>query len=111
MENGETTEQAAMRETWEEACARIEIISLYSIFSIPHISQVYMLYRGRLVGGDYRPGCESLECRLFDAESLPWDRLAFAVVEETLKRYFDDQRKQAGFPLHRGDILKQLQRG
>jgi ADP-ribose pyrophosphatase YjhB (NUDIX family) len=53
MENGETTEQAAMRETWEEAGARIEILGLYSIFSIPHISQVYMLFRGELVDGVY----------------------------------------------------------
>ena len=51
MENGETTEQAAMRETLEEAGAQISITSLYSIFSIPHISQVYMLFRGDLVEG------------------------------------------------------------
>lgn len=111
MENGETTEQAAVRETWEEACARIEIINLYSIFSIPHISQVYMLYRSSLIDGDYNPGSESLECRLFDANSLPWDHLAFPVVKETLKRYFDDQRKQTSFPLQRGEILKHLQHG
>ncbi len=109
MENGETTEQAAMRETWEEAGARIEIVSLYSIFSIPHINQVYMLFRGHLVGGIYHPGDESLECGLFDAHSLPWDRLAFPVVNETLKRYFGDKEKHNGFPLHRGEITKHSQ--
>src|SRR5210317_1863285 len=36
MENGESTEQAAIRETWEEAGAHVKITSLYSIFSIPH---------------------------------------------------------------------------
>jgi ADP-ribose pyrophosphatase YjhB (NUDIX family) len=106
MENGETTEQAAMRETWEEAGARIEIINLYSIFSIPHINQVYMLFRGHLVDGIYRPGEESLECQLFDARTLPWDRLAFPVVKETLKRYFDDKGENNGFPLQRGEIIK-----
>ncbi|MCG6865847.1 MAG: NUDIX hydrolase [Thiogranum sp.] len=106
MENGETTEQAAMRETWEEAGARIEILGLYSIFSIPHISQVYMLFRGELVEGVYEAGDESLECRLFDARTLPWDRLAFPVVQETLTRYFEAKDKGNGFPLQRGEIIK-----
>lgn len=106
MENGETTEQAALRETWEEAGARIDIHSLYSLFSIPHISQVYMLFRGELVDGVFQPGQESLECRLFDADTLPWERLAFPVVEETLRRYFRDRDGGNGFPLQRGEIIK-----
>ena len=106
MENGETTEQAAMRETLEEAGAQISITSLYSIFSIPHISQVYMLFRGDLVEGFYEAGYESLECALFDAHDLPWERLAFPVVKETLQRYFADQAKGTGFPLQRGEIIK-----
>lgn len=106
MENGETTEQAALRETWEEAGARIEIYGLYGLFSIPHISQVYMLFRGELVDGVYAPGPESLECRLFNAHTLPWDRLAFPVVTETLRRYFIDKETGTGFPLQRGEIIK-----
>ncbi|TAN56951.1 MAG: NUDIX domain-containing protein, partial [Magnetospirillum sp.] len=45
MELGETTEQGALREVWEEACARAEITGLLSVFSIPEISQVHMIYR------------------------------------------------------------------
>ena len=48
MENGESTEQAAARETMEEACARVENLTLYGVFSIPHISQVYMMFRATL---------------------------------------------------------------
>lgn len=110
MENGETTEQAAMRETLEEAGARIEITSLYSIFSIPHISQVYMLFRGSLVNGAYEAGHETLECGLFDAHTLPWDQLAFPVVSETLQRYFADKATHSGFPLQRGEILRHPRR-
>jgi 8-oxo-dGTP pyrophosphatase MutT (NUDIX family) len=110
MENGESTEQAAMRETWEEAGARVDIVSLYSLFSIPHISQVYMLYRGVLCEGRYEPGAESLECELFDAQTLPWNRLAFQVVKETLKRYFQDKQNGSDFPLQRGEIIKPTRR-
>lgn len=110
MENGETTEQAAMRETWEEAGARIEIESLYSIFSIPHISQVYMLFRGELCNGEYAPGHESLECQLFEEQSMPWEQLAFPVVKETLQRYFADKNRNNGFPLQRGEIIKHPRR-
>ena len=106
MENGETTEQAAMRETWEEARARVEITSLYSVFSIPHISQVYMLFRGELINGTYEPGPESLECALFDEQDIPWEKLAFPVVKETLRHYYRDKNAGNGFPLQRGEIIK-----
>ena len=38
--NGESTEQAAARETMEEACAEVKDLTLYGVFGIPHISQV-----------------------------------------------------------------------
>ena len=110
MENGETTEQAAMRETFEEAGAQIEITDLYALFSIPHISQVYMLYHGILVNGEYEPGSESLECRLFDEQDIPWDKLAFPVVRETLQRYFEDRKNGNKLPLQRGEIIKHPRR-
>ncbi len=104
MENGESTEQAAIRETMEEAGAVVDIESLYSLFSIPDISQVYMLFRGKLVDGRFAAGSESLECRLFTEQEIPWDELAFPVVKETLQRYFRDRAGNNGFPLHIGDI-------
>lgn len=110
MENGESTEQAALRETQEEAGAVVEIADLYGLFSIPHISQVYMLYRGLLVNGEYEPGVESLECQLFDEQDTPWDKLAFPVVKETLERYFSDLKLGNGFPLQRGEIIKHPRR-
>jgi 8-oxo-dGTP pyrophosphatase MutT (NUDIX family) len=42
---GETTEQAALREVWEESGVRAEIVSPYSIFSVPKISEVYIIFR------------------------------------------------------------------
>ncbi|HHJ15952.1 MAG TPA: NUDIX domain-containing protein [Gammaproteobacteria bacterium] len=104
MENGETTEQAALRETLEEAGAQVEIAGLFGIFSIPHISQVYLLYRGELCNGAYEPGPESLECRLFEEHEVPWEKLAFPVMHEVLQRYY--KVRAQGFPLQHGAIFK-----
>ena len=106
MENNETTRQAAARETLEEASARVEVGDLYSLFSLPHISQVYLIFRGRLLDLDFTPGAESLEVSLCREQDIPWDLLAFKVMHETLLHYFDDQRN-SGFRLHIGEIIRQ----
>ena len=66
MENGETVEQAAARETWEEACASVEISGLYAVFNIPHVNQVYMIFRAALKDETFAPGIERLETGLFE---------------------------------------------
>ncbi len=91
MENGETIEQAAARETLEEACAQVEISGLYAVFNIPHVSQVYMIFRARLCDGAFAPGIESLETALFDENQIPWSEMAFPVVVQSLRRYFSDR--------------------
>lgn len=103
MENGETTAEGAMREALEEAGARVEIHSLYSLYNLPHINQVYLLFRARLLDLDLRPGIESLEVQLFTESGIPWDRLAFRTIRETLRHYYDD-RRQGSFPLRVGNI-------
>lgn len=71
MENEETTAQAAARETLEEACARIEVGELYTLIDVPHISQVHIIYRARLLDLDFRPGEESLEVALLREDEIP----------------------------------------
>jgi 8-oxo-dGTP pyrophosphatase MutT (NUDIX family) len=46
MENGETTAQAAMRETDEEAGANIIIDAPFALISIAHINQVHLFIAG-----------------------------------------------------------------
>lgn len=104
LENGETTAQGALRETREEANADADIVELYTLFSLPHISQVYMFYRARLNNLDFSPGVESHETRLFTQDEIPWDQLAFPVVTETLKYYFDD-RQRDDYPIRSQDII------
>jgi ADP-ribose pyrophosphatase YjhB (NUDIX family) len=103
MENGETTLQGAARETLEEANARVEVGALFAIFNIPHISQVYMLFRARLLDADFSAGAETLEARLFAEGDIPWDDIAFATVRQTLNHYFND-RKRGEFHFHIGTI-------
>ena len=90
MENGETSMQGAARETWEEARARVSNIDLYRVFDVPYISQIYMFYRCDLDKGEHGAGPESLDTALYDEHDLPWDKIAFPVVTETLREYFAD---------------------
>jgi len=103
MENGETTDQGALRETQEEANARVEIGPLYALYNIPHISQVYILYRAQLLDLGFHAGAETLEVRLFDENEIPWDQIAFATIRNTLKRYYSD-RSNGEFKFHTGTI-------
>ncbi|MCU7806270.1 MAG: NUDIX hydrolase [Candidatus Thiodiazotropha sp. (ex Semelilucina semeliformis)] len=103
MENGETSQQGAARETLEEACARVDVEGLYTLFNLPHINQIYLLFRSRLLDLDFGAGTESLDVGLFEEHEIPWDEIAFPVVRETLRLYFKD-REQADFPLRGGTI-------
>ena len=103
MENGETTAEGAARETREETRANVEIDSLYALFNIPHINQVYLMFRARMDDLDFGPTDESLEVDLFYEDEIPWQDLAFPVVRETLSRYFED-RARGVFELQVGDI-------
>lgn len=105
MEKGETTLQAAMRETLEEAGAKVEIDGLCTLFNLPHIDQVYLLYRARLLDLHYAPGHETLETQLFSEAEIPWDQIAFRVIHETLRLYFED-RIAGRYRTHTGDIIR-----
>ena len=78
--------------------------SLYTLFNLPHISQVYMFYRAVLTDLDFTPGIESTDVRLFSESEIPWDELAFPVIRNTLLHYFKD-RKIGVYPIHIEDIL------
>ena len=104
MENLETTQEGAARETWEEANARIRVGAAYCIFNIPQISQVYVMYRGEIIDGEFGVGEESIEAGLFSEEAIPWDDLAFASIKRTLRYFFAD-RKLGHFPVRVEDLV------
>jgi ADP-ribose pyrophosphatase YjhB (NUDIX family) len=98
LENGETIVAGALRETVEEANARVEPGELYTIISLPQINQVYMMFRTRLLDLDFGPGSESLDVKLYEEADIPWESLAFRTITRTLRNYFLD-RKLGSFPL------------
>ena len=103
MENDESASEGAAREAMEEANARVEIEDLYTVYSIPHISQVYMMFRAKLLDPDVSPGVESLEVKLVTEAEIPWDDLAFAMVRRTLVHFLEDRRTGIFVPRF-GDI-------
>lgn len=103
LENGETLEEGARRETREEALAEVDIHDLYTVFNLPHIHQVYMFFRGTLVEGKFGVGEESSDAALFTADEIPWDELAFPTIHKTLK-YFLGDRESGEYPIRMRDI-------
>ncbi len=84
MELHETVEEAALREAWEEARARLRITALLAVYSIPRISQVQVMHLAELAEPGFAAGPESLEVRAFGWDGIPWDELAFPSVHWAL---------------------------
>ncbi|HUG23541.1 NUDIX hydrolase [Piscinibacter sp.] len=103
MELGETTAEGAVRETEEEAGARIDLLGLYTVLNVVRVGQVHLFYRAQLRDTDFAPGPETIEAQLFREDEVPWDQLAFRTVRETLLRFFED-RRTGHFGTHCADI-------
>jgi ADP-ribose pyrophosphatase YjhB (NUDIX family) len=107
LENAETLVAGAMRETLEEANARVDGTELYTVISLPYISQVYMMFRARLTDLDFGPGPESIEVRLMREEEIPWEDIAFRTITRTLRNFFLD-RKLGAFPLRLSSLERRV---
>ena len=103
LELGESAAEGALRETVEEAGARIELQGLYTMLNVVRVGQVHLFYRARMLDTTLDPGPETIEARLFDEAELPWNELAFGTVRRTLEHYFAD-RRAGGFGFHEGSI-------
>jgi len=91
MENHETLEEGALRETHEEANAQPTLQAIQWNVSIPHISQIYILFLATLDNRDFSPGIETLATQLFTENTTPWNQIAFPVITYILKTYFAER--------------------
>lgn len=110
MENGETLQQAAARESHEEALARVEIGSLLAVVHVLHARQVHVFFRAALLSPEYGAGAESLEVALVAPAEIPWGELAFPSTEYALRRYLED-RGSGREPHHFTTIDRRLTAG
>ena len=104
MELNETVAEGAARETVEEAGAAFEMEALFTVLNVARVGQVHLFYTARLLHGEFDPGYETMEARLFEESEIPWDEIAFRTVKETLLRYFDD-RRAGKLAVHTIDIV------
>lgn len=87
LELGESVEDGARREAWEEARARISIDATLAVYSVPRISQVQIMFRARLDAPEFAAGPESLEVDLFPWADIPWADIAFPTVGWALRQW------------------------
>lgn len=101
LEMGESCMQGAARETMEEARADVDIGPLFSFINVIYIGQIHLFYRAQMRSPHFATTLESTEVMLVEEKDIPWDDLAFATVRYTLRRYFEDRKKESyGFHTH-----------
>jgi ADP-ribose pyrophosphatase YjhB (NUDIX family) len=111
MENNETTAEAAIRETEEEAGANIELGNLFTLLNVAHVHQVHLFYLAKLRDLNFEAGIESLDVRLFSEHDIDWDELAFPTIRKTLELFFADRlkvREGAQYGFHSLDIVRPM---
>ena len=79
--------KAAIREAREECGLDIELQGLVDIYSYAGRTPIIIVYAATIAGGTLCADDECLEARVFAAEEIPWDDLAFTSTCEALKDY------------------------
>ncbi|MFO1401576.1 MAG: NUDIX hydrolase [Steroidobacteraceae bacterium] len=110
LENGESLQSGAARESLEEACTRVAIGSLLAVVNVLYAHQVHVMFRARMLTAEYGTSEESLEVDLFDEPAIPWDEIAFPSVRFALQRYLAD-RSRGAEDLHFQDIEQARPKG
>jgi ADP-ribose pyrophosphatase YjhB (NUDIX family) len=93
MENGETVQQGAAREMYEETGATGEVLHLHSLYNVVPVNQVHLHFYTQLTTPHYQLTPESTEIVFFTESEIPWDDIAFASTAFGLKCFWVDVRQ------------------
>ena len=96
VDRGEQILDAALREAREESGLDIRIDRLVNIYSYPGTAPIIIVYAATMVGGELCTDDECLEARLFSADEIPWDALAFRSTTDALREYYAHIRSSRG---------------
>jgi ADP-ribose pyrophosphatase YjhB (NUDIX family) len=113
MEEQETLEQGAVRETLEEAGITVECGTLLTSVSVPFISQVHIFFLAQMSSPEHASQTtESLEVKLFEFDQIPWDKIAFPTVKKTIKHFLNDlesgEIKTRIFDIHPSERIRAI---
>jgi len=89
VDRGEEVTRAAIREAREESGLDVRLDRLVNVYSYPDAAVIIVVYAATATGGELCADEECLEARLFAADDLPWDQLAFRSTREALRDYLD----------------------
>lgn len=111
MEEGETLEEGAVRETFEEAGIDVQCGKLLTSISVPFISQVHIFFFAQMKNDEHASSTtESLDVQLFEIDEIPWNEIAFPTVKQTLQHYISDRSlgefKTRVFDIHPSQKIK-----
>lgn len=102
VESGESLEEAAVRELREEVGLTLQTsrMTLYSVASLPHMQQVYVIYRCKLTAEPTLiAGHESLDARLFSEAEMPVHEIAFNDTSVDFLKEFFRRLRNDRFPV------------
>ena len=88
VDRGEEVRTAAVREALEETGLEVRIDRLINIYSYTGRTPVIIVYAATMIGGCLGCDDEGLEARFFDADTIPWNELAFRSTHEALREFF-----------------------
>lgn len=98
LEMGESVEEGAEREAFEEVGLRVRAGPLLGVYTRVDQGVVVLVFRGLRVSGRPVPGPEAIETAWFQPHEIPWTDLAF----ETTSAAMRDWVRALGHPGPRG---------
>ena len=99
VDRGEHIVEAAVREAREESGLIVRVDGLVNIYSYAGTTPIIIVYTATAIGGELCTDDECLEARLFSAEEIPWDELAFRSTRDALTDCYSDARPNWPVPL------------